>query len=87
MPLFKLSIANGISKHSIKPLYLKSEYKKEELYNCNTFLVLSTYSDMAVYRSKTIYSKRDGLEQIFKFLASPNHTYNLHLNLLSYFIP
>lgn len=62
MPLFKLSIADGISKYSIKPLYMKSEYKKQELYNCNTFLVLSTYADSAVYRSKTIYSKRDGLE-------------------------
>ncbi|CAD8198757.1 unnamed protein product [Paramecium octaurelia] len=87
MPLFGLSVANGISSNCIKPKYLCSDYKKQELYDCNLILIMSAYSDQAVYRSKTMYSKRNGLEQIFKYLAIPNHTYNIHISLLSYFVP
>ncbi|CAD8089595.1 unnamed protein product [Paramecium primaurelia] len=87
MPLFGLSVANGISSNCIKAKYLCSDYKKQELYDCNLILIMSAYSDQAVYRSKTMYSKRDGLEQIFKYLAIPNQTYNIHISLLSYFVP
>ncbi|CAD8119533.1 unnamed protein product [Paramecium sonneborni] len=87
MPLFGLSVANGVSPLSIKQKYLCSEYKKQELYDCNLMLIMSAYSDLAVYRSKTMYLKRNGLEQIFKYLALPNHTYNIHISLLSYFVP
>lgn len=45
MPLFGLSVANGISSNCIKMKYLSSEYKKQELYDCNLILITSAYSD------------------------------------------
>lgn len=62
MPLFGLSVAKGSLINNIKQKYLVSDLKKQELYTSNTFLITSVLSDMVVYRTKTLYNKRDGLE-------------------------